>query len=353
MADNLRAVAERAGVSVATASRALRGLPHVKPAVREAVARAAKALGYETPPLVGAVLAQVRRGRGAGFAGTIAVVHVPGAGQPRLLPFQREVVAGARRRAGELGFTLEVFDLEPEGIGPAALGRILTARGAAGVIVLHEHRSGELDGFPWERFPAVELDYSAGRPVLHTVCIDHHHTLGLVLRELAARGRRRPGLAIERFKDERLDGRWTGAFRAQTRRLGLDEIEPLVLARWDEAEFAAWMGAARPDVVMGHRDEIARWLERHAEDARFFSLNRNESRLDVTGLDLRPATQGAVAVDAVVAQAHRREKGPPADPRTIMIAGRWIEAGSRPYRIGRNTPARCAHRPSPLGALRP
>jgi LacI family transcriptional regulator len=328
MGGNLKEVATRAGVSVATASRALRGLPHVKPELREAVARAARSLGYETPPLVGAVLSQVRRGRGAAFAGTLAVVHVPGKGQPALLPFQRAVVAGARERAAELGFTLEVFDLGVDGIGPEALGRILTTRGVAGVIILHDHRTTELDGLPWERFPAAELDYSAGRPALHTVCIDHHHTLGLVLKELRARGFRRPGLMIERFKDERIDGRWSGAFHTQTRRLGFDSLEPLVVERWSADLFSTWIKSNKPDVVLGHRDEIADWLAKQKGQTAFFSLNRNESKRDVAGLDLQPRLQGLVAVDTVVAQVHRREKGPPADPRTVMIAGRWVEGAT-------------------------
>jgi DNA-binding LacI/PurR family transcriptional regulator len=330
MANGLREVAARTGVSIATVSRALRGLPNVRPELREQVKRVAKTLGYEIAPLMGTVLSQVRRGRGGAiFGGVLAVVHVPGAGQPRMLPFQREIAAGARRRAAALGFGLEVFELEKQGVGAVALGRILTARGVSAVIVLHEHRSVEMEGFPWERFAAVELDYSAGKPALHTISIDHHRTLGLALRELARRGFKRPGLALELSKDDRLDGRWSGAFRAQTRRLGLEESEPLIFAQWHQAEFDAWVHATRPDVVIGHRDEIAKRLTDQTPAIGFFSLNRNESRLDVSGLDLRPAVQGSVAVDSVVAQLHRRELGPPIEPRTIMISGRWVDATDR------------------------
>ncbi|WP_205857263.1 LacI family DNA-binding transcriptional regulator, partial [Phytoactinopolyspora endophytica] len=43
-------VAARAGVSVATVSRALRGLPGVSPATRKAVQTIAKELGYVASP---------------------------------------------------------------------------------------------------------------------------------------------------------------------------------------------------------------------------------------------------------------------------------------------------------------
>jgi LacI family transcriptional regulator len=326
MATNLRVIAAKAGVSVATASRALRGKGPVSGRAAERVRRAAEELGYSCSPLLGAMLSQVRRGRGASFVGTLAVVHVASAAQPRPVPFQLAVVEGARERARQLGFTLDLFEPFASALKPAALGRVLEARGIAGVILLHDHRDREMEGFPWERFALVELDYAAGRPALHTVCIDHHHTLGLALKRLATSGRRRAGLAIERYKDDRLDWRWSAAFFAQARRAGMESTEPMVMDKWDRAGFEAWIESERPDVVIGHRDEIAALLTgRGRRGPGFFSLNRNESRLGVAGLDLVPAAQGRAAVDAVVAQILRGERGPPAEPRTLMVAGRWTD----------------------------
>lgn len=335
MGTNLREIAERAGVSVATVSRALRGRGTVSEAVEARVRKVAKDMGYKALPLLGAVLSQVRRGRGASFVGSLAIVHVPSAAQPEPVAFQREVVEGARSRAEQMGFVVELFELGGLAMRPQRLGRVLEARGVRGVIVLHDHREGELEGFAWEKFALAQLDYAAGSPALHTVCIDHHHTLGLALRELAARGMQRAGLAIERMKDDRLDGRWSGAFYAQARRAGMAAVEPLVMDGWEGERFGAWLDEVRPDVVLGHRDEISMLLRarnagerrsrRRGEGTAFVSLNKNESRLEVSGLDLVPRIQGAVAVDAVVAQIFRGERGPPGEPRTLMVAGRWVE----------------------------
>ena len=43
------------------------------------------------------------------------------------------------------------------------------------------------------------------------------------------------------------------------------------------------------------------------------------------GLDVRLELQGSVAVENLVAQIHRNERGLPADPRTIMVTGRWVD----------------------------
>ena len=57
----------------------------------------------------------------------------------------------------------------------------------------------------------------------------------------------------------------------------------------------------------------------------FFNLNWNERRRPCAGLDLRPELQGIAAVESVVAQIHRNERGLPTDPHTVMVSGRWID----------------------------
>jgi LacI family transcriptional regulator/LacI family repressor for deo operon, udp, cdd, tsx, nupC, and nupG len=42
-------------------------------------------------------------------------------------------------------------------------------------------------------------------------------------------------------------------------------------------------------------------------------------------LDLRLELQGEVAADTVIAEIQRGERGLPADPRTIMVRGRWVD----------------------------
>ena len=59
------AVAERAGFSRATVSRALRNHPGIPEATRQRVVDAAAALGYRPNPLVAALMAQLHTGRSA------------------------------------------------------------------------------------------------------------------------------------------------------------------------------------------------------------------------------------------------------------------------------------------------
>lgn len=321
----LQAVAKACRCSAATVSRALAGSPLVSADRRSRIESVAAELGYRRDPLVSAVMGNLRGVRAQTFRGNLALVHVRGAQQPRLVPFQREVVAGAKRRATELGLGLEVFDLGERVLAPVVLGRMLRARGVLGVILLHHQRTSELSGFPWEAFPVVELDHSQAQPALDTVCIEHHETMTVALQSLEARGYRRAGLFIERHKDERLRFRWSAAFRSfQETNGALGTLPVLSQPELTAPTVKAWIQAHAPDVVIGHRDEVLEWVpKRNAPD--FLNLNWNERTRPCAGLDLRPELQGATLVETVVARIHRHERGPPAEPRTVMVAGRWIE----------------------------
>jgi LacI family transcriptional regulator len=61
------------------------------------------------------------------------------------------------------------------------------------------------------------------------------------------------------------------------------------------------------------------------EDVGFFNLNWNERTLPCAGLDLRPELHGWVAVETLAAQIQRSERGWPADPRTVMFNGLWVD----------------------------
>jgi LacI family transcriptional regulator len=78
MAVSLLAIARRAGLSKTTVSRALRGSPLVRTKTRSRIKSVARLLGYTPTPLIGVVMASLRRARHATFAGNFAVVFVPG-----------------------------------------------------------------------------------------------------------------------------------------------------------------------------------------------------------------------------------------------------------------------------------
>ena len=326
----LRTLAERAGSSPATVSRALSGHPHVKTSVRVRIEALAREMGYARSALVASVLSQVRSSRTPHYRGTLAILHVPAPGQRALLGPQRRAVAGASQRAAALGFTLETVRVEPKALPAPALGRMLAARGVAGVVVMGTHGTEVLAGFPWECFAAVTFDYGMTGARQHTATIDHHWTLTEALLRLRTMGYRRIGLFLERVKDERIVYKWSATFRSfQHQQGGIGRVPVLFLPRLEPESFHSWRERHRPDLYLGHCDAVIDWLEakriRVPRDAGFFSLNHDECSRPCAGLDLRPQSLGAVAVDALFAQIVRNERGLPETPQVVMFAGRWAD----------------------------
>jgi DNA-binding LacI/PurR family transcriptional regulator len=326
----LRAVAQHCGISPATASRALSGHPNVSEKVRAKVLQFAHDHGYQRNQLISGVMAQVRHARTQHFVGNLAIVHVPSPEQPELRPMQKRMIEGAQARAQDLGFQIGTFNLGLGAGAQATLARVLRARGVMGVVFLHSNSNGKVAAFPADDFAIVQIDYDS--PVLrhHTVSLDHHFTLTGALSRLRDHGYRRIGLFIERHKDDRLLHKWSAAFRSfQEHQGGIGMIPPLHLKAVTKPDFIAWQREHRPDLVIGHVDQALTWLAEAdlavPADLGFFNLNWNERTFPCAGLDLRPELHGCVAVETLAAQIQRSERGWPADPRTVMFNGQWVD----------------------------
>lgn len=325
----LQTLAETCGLSTATVSRALAGHRYVKPEVRARVQREAERLGYRRNQLVATLMSHVRRTQAQRFVGNLAIVHVPSPNAMAVGPQERRIIDSAIARARELGFSAELFELGTDRRGELALARVCRARGVTGVIFVYPGPSEAPHFFPWEEFSAVAIDFARGEPLLDTVCHDHFATFKAALRELRGAGYCRIGLFIERFKDERTDGRWSGSFLSlQNRPGGIGRVPILSPAAIDQAGFLQWYRRYKPDLVIGHLDRAVGWLRqagvRVPQTTAFFSLNWLDRSLPCAGIDPQLELQGCVAAESLISQVHRGERGRPAHPRLITVRGRLV-----------------------------
>lgn len=335
-APTLRSLARELGLSRTTVSDALRGSARVHPGTAERVRRAAAAAGYRRNPLAGDLMSELRRSRGAAFRGVLAEVDFHEPDRPEgAAAFHRELRAGVKERAAQLGFKVEPFSAGPHGLPLPRLGAILQSRGIRAAVILPAYEPPDLAALDWTRLTGVYADYVIHRPRLHTVCCDQFRSLLAALRELRARGFRRPGLHLLRRLDERLQYRWSAAFRAFQETLPAGaRTRPLIVDAYDRAAFTAWFRREQPDVVLSHHAGSVAWME--AAGARvpgthgFASLNLHMASRPCAGLDLQPRVLGARAAELLVAQLQRNETGIPAWPSTTMITARWTEGPTLP-----------------------
>lgn len=325
---SIRSLAQQLGLSAATVSEALRSSPRVAKITRDRVVRAAEKAGYRPNRLIGQVMAEIRRTTNHTFHGTIAMLITTEPPNPRRARFHEEILKGARARAEELGYSVEIFRVGDGGLPLRRLASVLRARGITGLVVMPFEAAQDWQEFEWHYFAAVKMDYCLSRPRLHTICPDHHVTLLRALHRMTEMGYRRLGFCIQDSLDVRIHRKWSGAFGAYQQgvapalRVPVHTYESLTATG-----FRDWFDKHRPEIVISHDRRIVGWLREAGravpEDTGFFNLNCIEEPALTTGFDLVPDLLGAAAIESVVAQLYRNERGVPAHPKTIMIEGRW------------------------------
>jgi DNA-binding LacI/PurR family transcriptional regulator len=332
-APTLRSLAASLGLSRTTVSDALRGSPRVDPATAQRVKKAARDAGYRRNPLAGALMSELRRSRGTTFRGVLAAVDLNEPDVPVSTRYHRELVLGAETRATELGFKVEKFSANREGLSVHRLDSILQSRGIHGVILLPAWDEPDLSKLDWTQYAGIYTDYMIERPALHSVCSDHYRSLIAALQRLAALGYRRPGIFLVKHHDDRLQRRWEAAFRVFLESHSeIERVPPLISETVTREGFTTWFKRYKPDVVLGHNTEAMDWMEgagaKLPDSHGFVCLNIHTTPRPCAGLDLQPRILGARGAELLIAQLQRNETGIPDWPVTTTLPARWVDGPS-------------------------
>jgi len=311
-------------------SNALRGVGRIAPATRERVCAAAQEAGYRRNPIVGTLMSELRRSHHRAFSGVIAAIDLCESDHWPHGAFPREILRGAVSRAEELGFKIELFIVNRDGLTVQRLDSILKARGIYGIILLPSWHQPDLSALDWPRYSAVYADYSSTRPRLHSVCCDQHRAMLSALSRLAARGYRRPGLFLDAGRDDRIHFRWSAAFHVfQQNCRGLEVVPPHFVAEFNVKSFAGWFRRCQPDVVLSHFSETISFMEacgaKVPRTHGFVALNRHTMTRLCAAIDQQPREIGARCIERVTAQLQCNERGMPRWPSVMSIPARWVE----------------------------
>src|SRR6187401_561277 len=118
-AATIRELAKAAGLSASGVSYALRGNPRISADTVARVRQLAQELGYKPDLRVASLMARIRSTRHSRDRETLAFVWVSTPLQKLLPPYHehylKTILAGARRRADQLGCTLAEFRLDEPG----------------------------------------------------------------------------------------------------------------------------------------------------------------------------------------------------------------------------------------------
>ncbi len=326
---SLRQVAEAAGVSRMTVSRAFRADSPMRAELRERVLAVARELGYEPDRMVTELMTSFVKRRPVKYRETLAALWWPERWQPQAAAggFNGEIRRGIESGAARHGCGVEhvVLSARPSG---AALTRMLLARGIHGLIITPPPTADALaPELNWNAFSAVCIGTTLREPRLHRAHVSHYTAMVLVLERLRKRGYRRPCLLLRHDLEERMRRAYAAAFTVWQE----DGAERIWRAAgYESPGLIEWVRAHSPDVVIG---DIDRWhdaLSGHPAVRAFVSMDVETPDGLIAGHQQDTARIAEGAVDLLVQARLRHETGEPPSPLVMITTGRWVEGRSLP-----------------------
>jgi LacI family transcriptional regulator len=328
-------VARRAGVSRAAVSYALRDDPNIAAATRARIRKVADALGYRPDPTLAKLMAHLHGGRGRRHAGKLAFLNVHAREDywretNALMDFRKS----AEARAAELGYDTEEFWLHEPGRSPRRLAQMLAARGIRGLLVGSTGRQGSVVEFPWAKFAAVTVGYSVAAPALHRVVTHHYRNTRLALRRATAAGYSKIGFIAGRESEAAMENLHLAAFLAWQQGVPRAErVPPLSLEGAEPGVLRRWMDRHAPEVVLTTSMEPADWAAAGVaipREAAWVKLLLWDASEGVAGVLPGYERLGGAAVNLLAEQLQHDEFGVPADPKVVLVEGRWHDGASFP-----------------------
>lgn len=331
MAVNMTDIARVAGVGKATVSLALRNDPRLREETRQHIQAVAGRLGYIPNAVVANLMAQLRASKNPKYQSTLALLNA--STDPEALRTNltfRTWTEGLQAHSAELGYGLDEFWLRDPGMEPTRLRQILRVRNIRGVIIagVLEHREipPKFD-LLWNDLACVVVGVRPERPALHFACNDQFSTALHAAEQLQQLGYQRPGLAIDPTIEENIDHRFTAGFYAGPPKFS-ERIPGFDFQPGKRREFCDWLDRYHPDVVVCTHPEIREWITGHGLDCPgdigLIHLDITRELEGWSGMKQSNHLVGAFAIDLLIGQLHRNEKGIPDCPRCMMVESFWV-----------------------------
>jgi DNA-binding LacI/PurR family transcriptional regulator len=330
----LRDIAEKAGVHLTTAARAMKNDPRVNSNTLAKIQQIAKELGYTPDPMLSALSVYRTTSQPSLYHGTVAwVTNYPTRDGWAVETF-RHYRDGATEALARAGYHIEEFWLREPGYSAKRAGQILQSRGIRGLLVCPLPVNYGHLSLQWARFATVTFGYTLVRPAVHLVTASHYYHVQLCLRNLHRLGYRRIGMVTWDSMERRVHQFWTAAYRTQLPSLQTQELPILHLdhaaecfTAGDKKKFLKWVATYKVEAVIAVDRQFLNWLRqdgyRVPDDIAYVSPSLQESNVEHAGV-LEPSKDiGRAAGELLVDMLNRGEFGLPRAPRRIMLDGIW------------------------------
>ncbi|MBK1876125.1 LacI family DNA-binding transcriptional regulator [Pelagicoccus mobilis] len=342
-------VAKAAGVSVMAVSLALRNQPGISEENAKQIRKIADSLGYRPDPALSALI-HYRGSKSKKIRAALALVTGWETREKWIdSRVGRLAWEGARKRAGEFGYSLEHFWIGKNGIHAKRTADILRSRGIRGVILAPILLPWAAIDFPWEHFAVVTLERNSDFPSTPHVSPNHYADISRAWHHLLNLGYNRPGLASFSWLSERNENRWEAAqYIQQIRHQAPKERVPNLIvegspnARLPVVQTDKWINQYDPDVVLSPSPEFWQAILESGRsiphDVAFASLQTQVNDEPVAGINQHREEMGAACIDLLHSRLLRSDFGMPDSLAGTTIDGDWIDGPTAPPRKAKKSP---------------
>lgn len=330
----LKTIAAEVGLSVQAVSMALRNHREIAPGTRERIRAKAVELGYRPDPGLRALADYRTRRRGAAARWSeVALVHNAGAEAAWAeSTFHRGWLRHLARATKARGIKITIHGLGAQGERAESVFSRLHDRGITGVFIAPPELTPEAPKamIPRDRFQVVTFGPEHLYRDHHTVQADYYENLRLAWGVLAARGRRRIGLAYQKRQGWRTGHAWRGAYHVEQTLAGIapGEMPLLETDARDGGEerraYLEWVRRHRFDAVISSIHQVPEWnaeLARPPEPAIFNVRSRGQQ-----GIDLNLDQMAETALELLLMEMQLSLVNRNATPFRVHIPGRWVDA---------------------------
>jgi DNA-binding LacI/PurR family transcriptional regulator len=336
----LRDIAEKLGVSTMTVSLALRAHPSISKTRIAEVQAAAREMDYR-PNAMASALAH-RKWTLARRAATITLAWLNRWDDPRDLRKQKEFDLywkGAADAAGGLGYLLKEVIWNAE-MSHSRLRKILLARNIPGIVIPPHATPPDWTGWNFEPFSLVRIGHSVSNLPVHVITADQVQGSLLAFREARKRGYQRIGLAISAWAERNtlfeagfLFGQSRAAAKAAIPVLHLEDTSRTPDAR-DISKLETWIRRFRVDAIIsdvGNLGHMLATLKIGVPENIGLAMLSTAGGAQA-GIDQNSFAVGKMAVEILVSQIQRGERGIPPGSHTHLVAPAWVDGTNLPIR---------------------
>ncbi|MDX2109512.1 MAG: LacI family DNA-binding transcriptional regulator [Verrucomicrobiota bacterium] len=348
----LEDIAQKCGLSLATVCYALRGTGTISAKTRQRVESMAAQMGY-IPNLNASALAQSR---------TMAAPQV------RTVPvavFHHDVDEGMvawkspdgvmYQYALQMGLSIQVFKIQ-KSTNLRVLGRMLSARGFKGIILLRFTEPQDFTHFPWEHFAVVFASRTSVDMPFDMVRCSPGNLIRAAFQKTQERGYGRPGVALLQHRVPMIDdtARIGEVLAHNLLHVNEQPVPPFYKCLPTEEEwhdpsgkyqddygksFFHWFSTHQPDVVIGFSVNFYFLLKSNGvsipETVGYLTLH-NPSEGDnssvISGFQTNESINNRVAIERIHFLITHNRYGIPDSRQEILTTPLWVENQTLPKR---------------------